>query len=185
MEDGAIIDLYCARNEDAIGESERKYGAFCRKIALNILQQREDAEECVNDTWHAAWNAMPPERPACLRAFLGRITRNLSISRWRRERAGKRCSGAEVLLSELGECIPSGSNPEAALDKRLLTEAIAQWLGTLSADDRALFLRRYWYGDSITDIAAAMRTRPHRVTVRLSRIRKRLSDYLKKEGLLV
>ena len=182
MEDGAIIDLYFARNEDAIGESERKYGAFCRKIALNILLQREDAEECVNDTWHAAWNAMPPERPACLRAFLGRITRNLSISRWRRERAGKRCSGAEVLLSELGECIPSGSNPEAALDKRLLTEAIAQWLGTLSADDRALFLRRYWYGDAVKLLASECGVGENRMAQRMRRLRAGLRAALEKGG---
>jgi RNA polymerase sigma-70 factor (ECF subfamily) len=182
MEDGAIIDLYFARNEDAIGETERKYGAFCRNIALNILQQREDAEECVNDTWHAAWNAMPPERPACLRAFLGRITRNLSISRWRRERAQKRYSGADVLLSELGECVPSGSDPAAALDEKLLTAAIAQWLGTLGADDRALFLRRYWYGDALKTLAAECGVGENRMAQRMRRLRAGLRRALEKGG---
>ena len=182
MEDAAIIELYFSRSEDAIGETARKYGFYCWRIAHNILLRREDTEECVNDTWLAAWNAMPPERPACLRAFLGRITRNLSISRWRRERAGKRCSGAEVLLSELGECIPSGSGPETALDERLLTEAIAQWLGTLNADDRALFLRRYWYGDAVKLLASECGVGENRMAQRMRRLRAGLRGALEKGG---
>ena len=106
MEDKLIVDLYHARNEYAIVESEKKYGAYCRSIARNLLTLREDAEECVSDTWHAAWNRMPPEWPDCLKAFLGRITRNLSISRFRSGQAQKR-RGVEVLLSELEECVPS------------------------------------------------------------------------------
>ncbi len=174
MEDQAIVDLYFARSEEAITATDRKYGGYCRKIALQILSVREDAEECVNDTYHAAWNAMPPERPACLRAFLGRITRNLSISRYRREHAQKRFSGAETLLSELEACVPAGGDPAAALDEKLLTAAIADWLGTLSADDRALFLRRYWYGDALKTLAAACGVGENRLAQRMRRLREQL-----------
>ena len=182
MEDEAIIELYFARSEDAIGETARKYGAYCHRIAENILWRREDAEECVNDTYLAAWNAMPPERPACLRAFLGRITRNLSIARYRRERAKKRCAGAELLLSELEECLPAGGDPAAAMDEALLTAAIADWLGTLGADDRALFIRRYWYGDALKDLAAACGVGENRMAQRMRRLRARLRAVLEKGG---
>ncbi len=182
MDDGAIIELYFARSEDAVGETARKYGAYCRRIAENILRRREDAEECVNDTYLAAWNAMPPERPACLRAFLGRITRNLSIARYRRERAQKRFYAAELLLSELDECLPAKDDPAAALDKALLTEAVADWLGTLGADDRALFLRRYWYGDALKDLAAECGVGENRMAKRMRRLRANLRDALEKGG---
>ena len=106
MDDAAIIELYWARDEDAIVQTQQKYGPYCRTIAKNILGVPEDAEECVSDTWHRAWNAMPPQRPDSLGAFLGRIVRNLSISRWRRERAQKRYAGLEEQLSELEDCPP-------------------------------------------------------------------------------
>lgn len=107
MEDAAIVALYWNRDEAAIAETQRKYGSYCQAIAQNILSSREDAEECVSDAWNAAWNAMPPQRPGSLSAFLGRIVRNLSISRWRRDRAQKRYAGLEVLLSELEDCLPA------------------------------------------------------------------------------
>ena len=182
MEDAAIIDLYFARSEDAIGETERKYGPYCRRVARSILTLREDAEECVNDTWHAAWNAMPPQRPGCLRVFLGRITRNLAIARYRRDHAKKRYAGAELLLSELDECLPSRDDPAAALDEALLSAAIADWLGTLDADDRALFLRRYWYGDAVKDLAAACGVGENRMAQRLRRLRISLRAALEKGG---
>lgn len=109
MDDLAIVDLYHRRNEQAIVESDKKYGALCRSIALRLLGLREDMEECVNDTWLAAWNRMPPDRPEALGAFLGRLTRNLSISRWRRDHAQKRYRGIEILLSELEDCVPTPS----------------------------------------------------------------------------
>ena len=182
MEDAGIIELYFSRSEDAIGETARKYGAYCRSIAENILMRREDVEECVNDTWLAAWNAMPPERPGCLRAFLGRITRNLSIARWRRDHAQKRFYLTDALLSELDECVPGGTDPAAALDETLLTQAIADWLGTLSADDRALFLRRYWYGDAVSALAAECGVGENRMAQRLRRLRAGLRDALEKGG---
>ena len=182
MEDAAIIELYFSRSEDAIGETARKYGFYCWRIAHNILMRREDVEECVNDTWLAAWNAMPPERPGCLRAFLGRITRNLSISRYRRDRAKKRFAGIETLLSELDECLPGGAEPEAALDETLLTAAIADWLAGLDADDRALFLRRYWYGDAVKALAEECGVGANRMAQRLRRLRASLRDALSKGG---
>lgn len=182
MEDEAIIELYFARSEDAVGETARKYGAYCRRIAENILWRREDAEECVNDTYLAAWNAMPPERPGCLRAFLGRITRNLSVARCRRERAQKRFYAAELLLSELDECLPAGDDPAAALDEKLLTAAITDWLAARSADDRALFIRRYWYGDALKDLAAECGVGENRMAQRMRRLRADLRAALEKEG---
>ena len=182
MEDAEIIELYFARSEDAVGETARKYGAYCRRIARNILWRREDAEECVNDTYLAAWNAMPPERPSCLRAFLGRITRNLSIARYRREREQKRFFTAEALLSELDECLPGGSDPAEALDEKLLTAAIADWLAALPADDRAFFLRRYWYGDALKTLAAECGVGENRLAQRMRRLRLSLKDVLEKEG---
>ncbi len=182
MEDAAIIELYFARNEDAIGVTADKYGRYCRQIAQNILQIREDVEECVNDTYLAAWNAMPPARPGCLRAFLGRITRNLSIARYRRAHAQKRYAGAEALLSELDECLPGGADPAAALDETLLTQAIADWLAGLDADDRALFLRRYWYGDAVKALAEECGVGENRMAQRLRRLRASLRDALSKGG---
>lgn len=182
MEDAAIIELYFSRSEDAIGETARKYGFYCWRIAHNILMRREDAEECVNDTWLAAWNAMPPERPGCLRAFLGRITRNLSIARWRRDHAQKRFYLADALLSELDECVPGGTDPAAALDETLLTQAIADWLAGLDADDRALFLRRYWYGDAVKALAEECGVGENRMAQRLRRLRGKLRDALEKGG---
>ena len=108
MDDGQIIALYFSRDEAAIRETEKKYGTACRRVAMNILTLRQDAEECVNDTWHTAWKRIPPAVPASLRAFLGKITRDLAISRYRANRARKRFDGAQALLSELEECIPAG-----------------------------------------------------------------------------
>ena len=117
MEDSAIIDLYWAREERALSETDTKYGGYCRSIAHNILKNREDSEECVSDTWLHAWNAMPPQRPSILSSFLGRITRNLSFTRWEAARAQKRGGGqTEVLLSELADCLPGGERVDARLD---------------------------------------------------------------------
>lgn len=143
MEDREIVALYHARDEGAISETAAKYGAFCLRIALNLLGIREDADECVNDTWLAAWRRMPPELPASLRAFLGRITRNLSISRYRQTRARKRYAGMEALLSELDDCVPSPATVEQTLDAMELTRHIEAWLGALPEREQRLFLRRY------------------------------------------
>ena len=185
MDDLAIVELYHRREEQAIAESDKKYGALCRSIALGLLTLREDAEECVNDTWHAAWNTMPPDRPSALGAFLGRITRNLSVSRWRREHAQKRYDGIEVLLSELEDCVPSPGTAETALNRQQLARSISVWLDGLTGDDRRLFIRRYWYGEAVKDLAAERGGRANALSQRLLRLRTALRVFLESEGVEV
>lgn len=182
MEDRKIIDLYHSRDESAVAETDRKYGSFCRAIAMNILSIREDADECVNDTWHAAWCKIPPERPESLRAFLGRITRNLSISRYRASRAQKRYSGLELMLSELEECVPSGVSVEQAVERKELGEHISDWLETLREEDRRLFIRRYWYGETAKRLAAEENCTENAIVQRMRWLRRRLKAYLETKG---
>lgn len=185
MEDGQIIELYHRRDEAAIGETDKKYGGLCRSIAMNILSVREDAEECVSDTYHAAWRKMPPERPGSLRAFLGRITRNLSISRYRANHAQKRYDGLEIMLSELDDCVPSSQDIETQLDHSLLADAISRWLDSLPGEDRRLFIRRYWYGDSVQTLAREEGCPANRMAQRMLRLRRGLKTALEKEGITV
>lgn len=182
MEDRDIVALYWARDEDAIAESERKYGSLCHRIADNILSSREDAEECVSDTWHRAWSAMPEERPDSLKAFLGRIVRNLALDRFRRSHAQKRDCGIELLLSELEDCVPAPVTVERTAETHEITEWIARWLMGLSAEDRALFVRRYWYGESVGTMARERRARPNALTQRLRRLRLALRTELESKG---
>lgn len=182
MEDQQIIDLYNARCEQAISETDRKYGSFCRQLALSILTIREDAEECVSDTYFTVWNKIPPELPRSLRAFLGRITRNLCISRYRANHAQKRYSGMDLLLSELNDCVPAPKTTEELADSRRLGELISQWLDTLSAEDRVLFVRRYWYGDALRDLALEAGCGTNQLAHRMLRLRSRLRAALEAEG---
>ena len=182
MDDLVIVELYHRREERAIDESEKKYGGLCCGIALRLLGVREDAEECVNDTWLAAWDKMPPERPQSLGAFLGRITRNLSVSRWRRDHARKRHGGMELLLSELEECVPGPGTVEEDLERWELAQVISGWLDALAAGDRRLFIRRYWYGDGVKELAAEAGERANTLAQRLSRLRKSLRGCLESEG---
>ena len=184
MEDSDIIRLYHRRNEEAIAETDRKHGPFCRRLAGNILSSREDVEECVNDVWLAAWNGMPPDWPRSLPAWLGRITRNLCISRYRKNRAAMRDSGLEVLLSELEDCLP-GEDMERELERRELARLISSWLDGLNEEDRTLFLRRYWYGDAVKDLAAICGTTENRMARRMQRLRKSLRKVLEQEGAIV
>lgn len=184
MEDADIVALYWDRDESAITETDLKYGPYCRTIARNILSSREDAEECVSDTWHSAWNAMPPQRPGSLSAFLGRIVRNLSISRWRRERAQKRFNGLEVLLSELEDCLPDPKRVEDAVEGREVTRRIETWLEGLEREDRAVFLRRYWYGEEVKALAKTWGVGPNQMAKRLMALRRGLRQVLEQEGLL-
>jgi len=180
MEDSSIIALYFARDERALAETAGKYGAFCRRIADHLLAQREDAEECVNDTWHAAWMRIPPAVPQSLRAFLGRITRDLAISRLRAREADKRGGGA--LLAELDECVPAAEDVQRALERRELSEVIGAWLRAQTADDRALFLRRYWYGDAVRDLARERGATANGTAQRLRRLRASLRRTLEAKG---
>lgn len=183
MDDNKIIDLYWARSQQAIAESDRKYGAYCRAIARNILPQAEDAEECVNDTWLRAWNAMPPQRPTVLQAFFGKLTRNLSLDRWRREHAAKRggCQ-TQLALEELEDCLAARERVEESLDAEHTARIISDFLRTLPVTDRQLFVRRYWSLDSIQSLARAFAMSQSQVKSRLFRIRQRLRIVLEKEG---
>lgn len=185
MEDQQIIALYHGRDESAIAETDRKYGFFCRTIAMNILSVREDAEECVNDTWHAAWTKMPPELPRSLKAFLGRITRNLSISRFRASHAQKRYNGLELMLSELEECVPSSASVEKVVEQKELGGFISDWLETLPEDDRILFIRRYWYGDAAKMLAAERKCSENQIVQRMRWLRGRLKTYLETRGVIL
>lgn len=184
MEDGRIIDLYWGRGQEAIVQTERKYGRYCGKIAQNILFDRQDVEECLNDTWLRAWNSMPEERPEILSAFLGAITRNLSLDRYRRKYAKKRGAGeTPFVFDELRECA-GGDEPSACVERRELAESIDRFLGEMKVDHRVIFVRRYWYLDSVADIAARAGCSESRVKSSLFRSRKKLRAHLEREGLL-
>lgn len=182
MEDSQIIDLYFRRDEAAVSETAVKYGSYCHRLARNILSVEEDAEECVNDTWLQAWNAIPPERPDRLGAWLGRVARNLALNLWNRNHRKKRYAGMEELLTELEDCIPSPKTVEQKMEEKELTEAINTWLGTLSREDRILFLRRYWNGEAVKELAGELDSAPARVTKRLYRLRQSLKKKLEQEG---
>ena len=185
MEDEKIIDLYFARDEQAISETDKKYGPYCQTIAYCILQSLPDAEECVSDTWLRAWNVMPPQKPNVLRQFLAKITRNLSLDRWRASQAQKRGGGeAEAALEELGECIPGGGDPATALELAELKKGIAAFLQELPERDRSIFLRRYFYLEKPAAIARRYMLRGANVRLILSRTRQKLKDFLQKEGLV-
>ena len=182
-----ITELYFMRDERAIEETDKEYGKLLRQISLNLLNNTQDAEECVNDTYHAAWNKMPPEEPLSLRAFLGRIVRNLSISRYRSSHAEKRYAGMELMLSELEECIPAKESVEDIVEHKLeaekLTAAMETWLNSLPQEDSALFLRRYWYGYAIKDLAKEWGTTPNLLAQRMLRLRKKLKQHLEAQGI--
>ena len=184
MEDEKIIDLYWAREEEAIVETDKKYGNYCRSLSMRILKSREDSEECVNDTWLRAWSSMPPGRPACLCAFLGKITRNLSISRYRMNRAGKRGGGEmELVLTELEDCIPSAESVEEEMEGKELAAAIDRFLRGLGEEGRNIFVRRYFYLDSVREIEDRFRVSESKVKSQLFRLRNRLREQLEKEGI--
>lgn len=182
MEDRQIVKLYHARDEQAIAESHAKYGGYCQRIALNLLGIPEDARECVNDTWLAAWNRMPPDAPQSLRSYFGRITRNRSISRYRANRAEKRYVEMEALLSELEDCVPSPDTVERELDTKALGEAISDWLDMLPDEDCMLFVRRYFYGDAVKALASLCGGSAAQMAQRMLRLRKSLRSALESEG---
>ena len=153
MDDSSIIDLYWQRSEQAIQETDSKYGGYCFRIAYSILSDREDARESVSDTYLAAWNAMPPQRPAVLAVFLGRITRNLSVSRWRKRSCAKRGGGAVPLaLEELFDCADGRQNVEGDLERKELIRCLNAFLATLSQTERDIFLRRYCFWNPLTSM---------------------------------
>ena len=185
MTDTEIIDLFFERSEQAIEELARKHGGAVSAVARNILRSEQDVEECVNDTWLGAWNAIPPHRPSPLRTFVCKIARNLATMRYHANTAEKRNSQYDAALDELEEYLSDGGSVEAAYEAKELAAAINGFMATLSYSDRFLFTRRYWYADPLKDIAKMANTSTNSVTVRLFRIREKLKRYLVKEGLLV
>ena len=182
MDDKQIIELYFERNEQAIKETQNKYGAFCHRIAMNILGIHEDAEECVNDTYFSVWKQIPPTVPEVFKVYLGRITRNLSISRFRAMRAKKRYSSMEIMLSELNDCVPSSSNVEQTIEVMQLSDYISEWLDSLPEEDCALFVRRYWFGDEVQELAKKCDITAAKMAQRMLRLRKSLKATLEQKG---
>jgi RNA polymerase sigma-70 factor (ECF subfamily) len=183
MEDTGIIELYWQRNERAIQESSLKYGAYCHAIAYNILQSPPDAEECVNDTWMRAWNAMPPKRPSALQTFLGKITRNLSFDRYKEGRRKKRGGGETALvLDELAEIVSGKEDPVDGVLRKELAAEIDRFLSSLPQGKQQLFILRYWYVCSIAEISGRTGMSENNVSVSLSRIRAGLRNYLTERG---
>ena len=184
MEDSKIVDLYWDRNEEAIVCTQQKYGAYLLKIARNILSDKQDSEECVNDTYLAAWNSIPENRPKNLSSYLGRIVRQISIDVFRKKNSLKR-GGSEYILSysELEEDVSGGTDPLKEIETGELAESVSAYLRTLNERDREMFIRRYYYFDSIKEIAAGCGISQSNAKTRLFRLRKDLKEYLRKEGL--
>ncbi|MGN0526783.1 MAG: RNA polymerase sigma factor [Acutalibacteraceae bacterium] len=182
MEDVKIIELFNQRDENAIAECTEKYGNLLKKISFNILGNKEDSEECFNDTLNKLWSTIPPKNPNSLVAYMGKIVRNLSINKYRENHAQKRYSGGDLLLSELSECIPDKSSVETVIDTNDLTEYINKWLRGLETEKCNIFIRRYWYGDSIKDIAMNYSATEKKIAGILYRLRESLKKYLEKEG---
>lgn len=181
MDDRKIIALLWQRAESAIDALAQKFGSRLMRTAINILSDPQDAEESVNDTYLAIWNAIPPARPDPLCAYVYKTGKNQALKLLRQKTAGKRNSSYDLSLAELSDIL-TGDTLEEQMDARLLGQAIDQFLDTLSKDDRVLFLRRYWFGDSVTQLAQSHRCSAGSISVRLHRIRSRLKDYLYKEG---
>lgn len=185
MDDHQIIDLFWARDQEAITATAEKYGSYCRTIACQILGSREDGEECVNDAYLRLWNVIPPQRPEHLGAFLGAITRNLALDRYRKAGAEKRGAGQTALvLEELQHCLPDPGRADRLDDSLALTDALNRFLSSLPPQVRVVFLRRYWYFSTIREIAAACRMSEGKVKMMLLRTRRKLKTYLEKEEIL-
>ena len=182
MQDEQIIDLYWSRSEDAIACTEQKYGAYCSSIAWHILFNDEDTEECVSDTWLHTWRAIPPTRPMVLKAFLGKITRNLALNYYEKRHASRRGNGdVPACLDELAECVAAPGRSDEVVERSVITETINRFLAGLPADDRKLFVQRYWYALPVKDIASAAGLGESAVKMKLSRMRGKLKTMLETE----
>ena len=182
MTDETILEMLFARSEESISAIDEKYGHKCRKMALGILGNEQDAEECVNDAYLGLWNAIPPERPSSLAAFLYGVLRKLSLKKYRANTAGKRCSYYSDALDEIEATFASAETVESALEGKYLVEAMREFILTLNEENRAVFLRRYWFMESCREIAAALGTSEKNVTVRLTRTREKLRKFLEERG---
>ncbi len=185
MEDRQIVSLFWQRDEQAIRETDKKYGRFCHAIAYHILDNNEDAEESVNDTYIGAWKAMPPHRPDVLSAFLAKLTRRISLNRWRNQSRKKRGGGQVMLaLEELSECVPSTQDVARTVENKELAAAIRHFLDMLPDDDRNLFVARYFYLAPINELSLKFGFSESKVKSLLFRLRGRLKRTLQEEGLL-
>ena len=184
MDDASIIELYWQRSDQAVSETAAKYGKYCRIIAYNVLSNAEDAEECVNDTYMAAWNSIPPNRPPELSPFLAAICRRIAISRLRKKCRDKRGGGqAETAFEELAECMASPHDVVREIEQKELNLALNWFLSQLAADERDMFVSRYFFAASVAEIAEKFSFSQSKVKTALYRTRKKLRDYLIKEGL--
>ena len=178
MNDERIIELFFERSEQAIKELDEKYGRTCHKVSYNILNNRQDAEECVNDAYLGTWNSIPPAKPNPLLAFVCKIVRNISLKRYEQNTAAKRNSYYDVAMEELGDCLAATTTTEEEIAEHELTEIIESFLDLLLKENRVIFLRRYWFSDTYADIAKQVGMTEKNVSVRLTRIRKELREYL-------
>lgn len=184
MDDQQILKLYNERSEAAISETAAKYGRYCHTIAYNILCNEEDTEECVNDTYLKAWKSIPPQVPNKLSAFLGKITRNLALDKYRFYNSAKRGGGQTALaLEELLECVPAVDSTEHAVSDKLLVEVLNRFLEELPLEKRRIFMKRYWYLQSIQKIAGELAISESKVKMTLLRTRSKLKQTLEKEGI--
>ena len=184
MEEQQIIKLLNERSEQGIDELHKKYGKLLRQISFNILNDELDAEECLNDTYLAIWNSILPENPHPLLTYAAKIIRNLSLKKYHSNTAKKRNSSYDIVIDELEDFLSAGEAPEDIINAKEISAAVNHFLDLLDYDDRYMFLRRYWYAEPVKNIAVAMKNSPNRVSIRLSRTRNNLKNYLKKEGLL-
>jgi RNA polymerase sigma-70 factor (ECF subfamily) len=185
MDDNKIIALFFARSEEAISELDTKYGKLCNHIAINILGNRDDAEECVNDAYFGAWNTIPPQKPNPLQAYICKIVRNIAVTKYHANTAQKRNSSYDVALDELENCLFTAETPDNALQAKELSHLLDRFLAELDARSRVIFVRRYWYADSVAVIAEQFHMRPNSVSVQLSRTRSKLRKFLIQEGYIL
>ncbi|WP_454941363.1 RNA polymerase sigma factor [Evtepia sp.] len=185
MEDEKIIALFFQRSEQAIQALDEKYGPRCHQVSYNILNDRQDAEECVNDAYFGAWNAIPPAKPNPLLTYLLKIVRNLSCKRYWKKEAAKRNSNYTIALQEIEACLADRNTVEDAIEARELARILETFLDTLSGENRVIFLRRYWFSDSYQDIAQRVGLPEKTVSVRLTRTRQRMRQYLMERGVLL
>lgn len=185
MDDLEIVSMFLLRNEQAVQNAQNRYGAYCRTIAMRILANEDDAAECVNDVWLAAWNSIPPNEPERLSTYLGKLTRNIAIDKVRSDRAAKRCTGEYALsLDELAEVLPDQRTTEKEIQGKELERAVSTFVQTLPEVQQRVFLCRYWYFDPISEIAKRFGFSDSKVKSLLHRVRGKLKVYLKQEGLL-
>ena len=178
MTDECIVQLFFARSEDAIASLDEKYGRTCRSISFNIVGNLDDADECVNDAYLGTWNAIPPARPNPLLTFVAKIVRNVSINRYRHNSAAMRKSSCTVALEELENCLADVHTIDDEMESAELARIIEEFLKTLSEENRVIFMRRYYFSDSVRDISALTGFSEKNVSVRLTRIRAKMRDYL-------